>query len=125
MLLKNILLRAQDGFEKSIEEWAKSNKIHTAYFDGKESLFEVTDALVIIHEDHNISREHNDLRSGIEKQYKSTHLIDINGTKSASVNSFRFWLENNKPTNLLVVGNDQLIENPRLKTYFEKLSEFI
>lgn len=125
MLLKNILLRAENQFEKEIENWAKSNNVHVSYFDGKESLFEVTDAVVIIHEDHNITKEHNDLRAGIEKQYKPTHQVDINGTISASVNSLRFWLENNKPANLLIIGSDKLTENPRFATYLEKLAEFI
>lgn len=125
MLLKNILLRAENPFEKVIEDWAKSKSVHVAYFDGKESLFDVTDAVVIIHEDHNISRELNDLRNQLEKLYKPTHQVDINGTINASVNSLRFWLENNKPSNLLLVGNEKLVENERFKTYLEKLGEFI
>ena len=125
MLLKNLLLRAENPFEKVIEDWAKSKSVHVAYFDGKDSLFDVTDAVVIIHEDHNISRELNDLRNQLEKLYKPTHQVDINGTINASVNSLRFWLENNKPSNLLLVGNEKLVENERLKTYLEKLGEFI
>ena len=125
MLLKNILLRAQNPFEKVIEDWAKSKSVHVAYFDGKESLFDVTDAVVILHEDHNISRELNDLRSQLERLYKPTHQVDINGTINASVNSLRFWLENNRPSNLLIVGADKLVENERFKTYLEKLGEFI
>lgn len=125
MLLKNILLRAQNAFETEIENWAKTKSVHAAYFDGKESLFDVTDAVVIIHEDHNISRELNDLRDQLEKLYKPTHQVDINGTVNASVNSLRFWLENNKPSNLLIVGADNLTENPRMKNYLEKLGEFI
>ncbi|MCH2232722.1 MAG: hypothetical protein MK078_00610 [Crocinitomicaceae bacterium] len=125
MLLKNVLLRAQNPFEKVIEDWAKTKSVHVSYFDGKESLFDITDAVVILHEDHNISRELNDLRSQLEKLYKPTHQIDINGTINASVNSLRFWLENNSPNNLLIVGSDKVVQNERLNTYLTKLSEFI
>lgn len=125
MLFKNILLRAENSFEKMIEDWAKANSIHVTYFDGKDSLFDITDALVIFNKDHNISRELGDLRDGLEKIYRPNHQVDINGTMSASINSFRFWLENNKPSNLLIVGPDNITEDTRFKNYLEKLTEFI
>jgi len=57
MLLKKIILRNKDKFELVVEDWSNRMKIQVEVFDGKESLTETVDSLVILHEDHNISKE--------------------------------------------------------------------
>lgn len=123
MLLKKIVLRNQDQFEKSIETWSGKWHIDAEVFDGKESLLDVVDSVVILHEDHNISRENRDLREWLEKNHKVAHQVDINGTINASVSSLRFWLENNKPQSTLFIGDERLVKNNRLETYLAKLGE--
>mgnify|MGYP003675755657 CR=1 FL=1 len=121
MILKKIVLRTNDGFSQAIEEWAKNKNIETSFFDGKESLFDTVDSLVILHEDHNISKDVKELRDALEKLHKSTHQIDINATMNAAVASLRFWIENNKPKSVLFVGNDNLTKSQRFTDYLEKL----
>lgn len=123
MLLKKIILRNLDPFEKSIEDWAKKNKVDVFVFDGQESLFELVDSLVIIHADHNISKENKDLRDQMEKHHKPTQEIDINGTMTASISSLRFWLENNQPNNVLMVGDNKIIETTRYTDYLAELGK--
>ena len=123
MLLKKIILRNSDPFEASIENWARQNKVDVAVFDGKESLFELCQSLVIIHADHNISKENKELRSQMEKNHKPTQEIDINGTMNASISSLKFWLENNDPENVLMVGDDKLVETPRYQDYMSELAK--
>lgn len=123
MLLKKIILRNQDPFEKAIETWSVKNKVNHFIFDGSESLFELVDSLVIIHADHNISKENKDLRSQMERHHKPTQEIDINGTMNASISSLKFWLENNNPENVLFVGDDKIIESTRFEDYLTKLGE--
>ena len=122
MLLKKIILRNRDKFELAIEEWSNRLKINVEIFDGKESLSDTVDALVILHEDHNISRENKDLRELLERNHKPTHQVDINATVSASVSSLKFWLENNKPTNVMWVGDEKLSKSSRLQDYLDKLA---
>ena len=117
MLLKKIILRNNDPFEQAVANWAKKNQIEVQMFDGKESLFELVDSLVIIHADHNISREIKDLRVQMEKNHKPAQEIDINGTMNASISSLKFWLENNNPTNVLMVGDDKLVDVSRFQDY--------
>ena len=62
MLLKNIVLRNDDQFSNAIDAWAAQQKISVESFDGKSSLFDLVDSMVIIQEDHNVSREIKDLR---------------------------------------------------------------
>jgi len=123
MLLKKIILRNQDPFEQSIETWAKKNGVDSILFDGSQSLFELCESLVIIHADHNISRENKELKAQMEKHYKPSREIDINGTMNASITSLKFWLENHDPENVLFVGDDKLIESTRFQDYLTELSK--
>lgn len=123
MLLKKIILRNSDSFETSVENWARRNNIDVSVFDGKDSLFDLSQSLVIIHADHNISKENKELRSQMERLHKPTQEIDINGTMNASISSLKFWLENNDPANVLMVGDDKLVETPRYQDYMTELAK--
>ncbi|WP_070138348.1 hypothetical protein [Crocinitomix algicola] len=125
MLLKKIVLRNNDQFASAINDWATKLKIDVETFDGKASLFDVIDSLVIIQEDHNVTRETKDLRDAVEKIHKPTHQIDVNATMNASVASLRFWLENNKPVSVLFVGDEKITESQRFSDYLEKLGSVL
>ena len=123
MLLKKIVLRNREKFEQVVEDWSKRMNIEVEVFDGKESLLDTIDSVVVIHEDFNISKENKDLRELLERNNKIAHQVDINATMNASVSSLRFWLDNNKPKSVLFVGDEKLTKSARLETYFEKLTE--
>ncbi len=125
MLLKKIVLRNDDQFSSAINVWAGEQKISVESFDGKSSLFDLVDSMVIIQEDHNVSREIKDLREAIEKLHRPTHQIDVNATMSASVASLRFWLENNKPNSVLFVGEEKITQSLRFTEYLEKLAKVL
>ncbi len=125
MILKKIVLRNDDQFSKSIQAWADTKKIDVETFDGKSSLYDLVDSMVIIQEDHNVAKEIKDLREAIEKLHKPTHQIDVNATMSASVASLRFWLENNKPKRVLFVGEEKTTQSLRFTEYLEKLSQVL
>jgi len=125
MLLKKIVLRNDDQFSSAINTWAGTQKISVESFDGKTSLFDHVDSMVIIQEDHNVSREIKDLREAIEKLHRPTHQIDVNATMSASVASLRFWLENNKPNSVLIVGEEKITQSLRFGEYLEKLAHVL
>ena len=125
MLLKKVILRNNEPFETAILNWCEANKVGYEIFDGKESLFDIVSAMVIIHADHNISRENKDLREIMSKNHKPTQEIDINGTMNASLSSLRFWLENNNPSTVLIVGDDKLVENTRFEDYFSSLKKYL
>jgi chlorite dismutase len=125
MLLKKIVLRNDDQFSNAIDAWAAQQKISVESFDGKSSLFDLVDSMVIIQEDHNVSREIKDLREAIEKLHRPTHQIDVNATMSASVASLRFWLENNKPNSVLFVGEEKITQSLRFSEYLDKLAKVL
>lgn len=123
MLLNKIVLRNRDKFEQVVEDWSKKLNIPVEIFDGKESLIDTVDSLVVLHEDFNISKENKDLRELLERNHKIAHQVDINATMNATITSLKFWLDNNKPKSILIVGDENLTKNTRLATYFEKLGE--
>ena len=122
MVLKKVFLRNMEGFDAVVFEWANQNKLPVEIFDGKESLFDLVEGLVILHTDHNILREHRDLKDAFAKKGRETHLVDIHGTLSASADSLKFWLENNHPKAILMVGSDDLAaEGTRLQDFLNQL----
>lgn len=123
MPLKKIVLRNRDAFEQIVEDWSKQMKIEVEVFDGKESLLDTVDSVVVLHEDFNISKENKDLRELLERNNKISHQVDINATMNAAVSSLRFWLENNKPKSVLFVGEEKLTKSSRLALYLQKLGE--
>jgi len=125
MLLKKIILRNSDGFQADILNWAKFRRIDCEVFDGKQSLFELIDSLLVIHEDHNISKDNRSLLDQVKAIPKPAHIVDINATMTAATSSVKFWLENNKPKNVLIIGDDSVTKNPRLKEYLTKLADIL
>lgn len=122
MLLKNIILRKGEQFETAIQSWADANGISQEVFDGSKELYELADAIVLFHEDYNISRENAAIKELFSNNGKFSHSIDVNGTLMASVSSFVFWLENHKPKSVLIIGDNKLIENKKFDTYLERLA---
>ncbi len=125
MLLKNILIRNTNKFESTIQKWADDYKIHCNVFDGNASLTETSDAVVLFHQDYNISKENHNIKDLFTNNNKFAHSIDINGTLIASVSSFVFWLENQKPANLLFIGDDKLLDNDRFSKFLSELAKRI
>ena len=125
MLIKEILVRREEAFEKSIQEWAQVNKINTTVFDGSNSLTDSADAVVLFHEDYTISRENEGVKELFSNDGKFSHSIDVNGTLMASVSSFVFWLENHKPKTLLFIGDDKLTNNEKFAKYLKQLANRI
>lgn len=121
MLLKEILVRKEESFEQSIQDWAGNGSIAVDVFDGSESLTDVADAVVLFHEDYNISKENESVKDIFLNGSKFAHTIDINGTLMASVSSFVFWLENHKPKKLLFIGDNKLPNNEKFKKYLDQL----
>jgi len=125
MLIKEVVVRRQESFENAIQKWAEQKAITYTVFDGNLSLTETADAVVLFHEDYNISKENEGVKDLFLNNGKFAHSIDINGTLNASVSSFVFWLENHKPKSLIFIGDDNLPKNEKFVKYLELLSDRI
>lgn len=121
MLLKEIIIRREENFELAIQEWAKANNITSTLFDGSISLADTADAVVLFHEDYNITKEDEGVKELFQNNSKFAHTIDVNGTLMASVSSFVFWLENHKPNKVLFIGGENLPKNEKFNKYLSEL----
>lgn len=121
MNINKIYTLGESQFSQRIEGWCRSNKIEFHSFSKEEKLNGEFDGLVIFHEDHNLDNVEVDLRSDFEKKLKPIHKIDVNGTKQVSVSHFGLWLERNGCKELLMVGNENLINNQSFEDLLQKM----
>ena len=90
--------------------------------EGKsQDIDDFVDGVVVFHENHNVSREIEELQAFLDNSNRPGYRIDINGTLAATKSNFEMWLERNKPTKLLFVGSDELPKNDNLLRFLSNL----
>jgi hypothetical protein len=60
-----------------------------------------------------------EIKARYDKQQKPVHKIDINGTLRVGITNFDLWLDSTKAKNLLVIGAEELADNPNLDRYLD------
>ena len=117
-----IYLYDLNPFSKSIEAWAINKTLTIERIEGKSpDIDDFVDGVVVFHENHNVSREIEELQAFLDNSNRPGHRIDINGTLAATKSNFEMWLERNKPTKLLFVGSDELPKNDNLLRFLSNL----
>ena len=120
--VKTVCLIESNLFSKSIEVWAHNSSLSLETLDAKtQDIDEFIDGVVVFHENHNISKEIEDLQLILDSANRPGHRIDINGTLSATKSNFEMWLERNKPSKLLFLGKNDLPKNKNLQRFLENL----
>lgn len=120
--VKTVYLIESNLFSQSIEEWAKSSSLSVEMLDAKtQDIDDLIDGVVVFHENHNISKDIEDLQLILDSANRPGHRIDINGTLAATKSNFEMWLERNKPSKLLFLGKDDLPKNENLQRFLENL----
>lgn len=123
MKINTIYLINNDKFSKAISTWAEGKSVESISTDKKgDALAEIIEGVVVFHENHNFSKEDEEVQELIESHNKPAHRIDINGTLAATASNFTMWLERNKPKSLLVLGNKEVSKNKNLKRFLNKLT---
>ncbi len=122
MKIELIYLIDQNGFHDVIKTWADQKGIEVAIIDPKSDDFlDLIDGMTLIHENHNFSKEAEELQNYLNKNNRPTHKIDINGTVAATASNFTMWTERNKTKKLLLVGGLEVIQNPNLNRFLSKI----
>lgn len=124
MKIDTVYLLNNDEFSKAIANWTEGKRVKYVSTDKKgESLAEIIEGVVVFHENHNFSKEDEDIQELIESHNKPAHRVDINGTLAATASNFTMWLERNKLKSLLVLGNKEVSKNENLKRFLNKLTD--
>jgi hypothetical protein len=118
MKVTSISLLASNKFSSKVQSWAASmaNEVHSVT-DKTADFFESTDSLLIFNQNQELSPEILELKARYDKQQKPVHKIDINGTLQVGVTNFALWLDSTKSKNLMVIGAEELADNPNLERY--------
>ncbi len=124
MKIKTVYLINNNNFGNTITEWSVGKRIDAITIDQKNNnLAEIVDAAVIFHENHNFTKEHEEIQGFLESNHRPSHRVDINGTLAATKSNFTMWLERNTPSNLLILGSPDISKNPNLKRFLDSLED--
>lgn len=112
MKIKEIYID-ENPFGKIIEEWVSEFNITNIHNLPVKSSFDInlTDSLVVFHENHDISKHYLDLIDLFEARQKNVCKIDLQGTLAAAKSNFELWLERNHPEQMLIIGDAVLSKN--------------
>lgn len=124
MKIKTVYLIDNNSLGKTITEWSEGKSINAENIDQKNGdLSEIIDAAVVFHENHNFTKEDEEIQASLEKHHRPSHRVDINGTLAATKSNFTMWLERNQPSTLLILGNPEVSKNPNLKRFLDSLED--
>lgn len=124
MKIKTVYLIDNNSLGKCITEWSEGKNINAVNLDQKnENLVDLVDAAVVFHENHNFTKEDEEIQNLLENNHRPSHRVDINGTLAATKSNFTMWLERNNPSNLLILGNSEVAKNPNLKRFLNSLQD--
>lgn len=115
MKVKSIYLQTETKFAKEIINWLSNSSIEILEFKKQVGQENDIDGLIIFTENQSIDRDCSELRDAFDKKQKPVQKIDINGTLTAAVSNFTFWLERNNCKSILMVASDQIVANPNLE----------
>lgn len=122
MKIETIYLIEQSGFVNSIKEWAEEKKINVVSIDGKnEDLADIIDGVVLFHENHNFTKEDEEVFNFLVNNNRPGHRVDINGTLAATNSNFTMWLDRNRTKRLLMLGSGEIVKNVNLKRFLDNL----
>lgn len=120
--IQKIYLKSNSQFSLKIKNWAEIKAEEVVLTEEDNHLFlQTLDSLLIFNENQSFSSEIQELKAYMDKQQKSVHKIDINGTLAAGSSNFSLWLENTNCKQLLILGGDELTANSNLERYLTAL----
>ncbi|MGB0933220.1 MAG: hypothetical protein ACPGU5_02995 [Lishizhenia sp.] len=122
MQIKDIYITEENQFSALLSEWSERMgvQINTVGSNDNE-LYEKVQGIVIFHENHDISKEAEEISKDLDKSNIATHKVDINGTVTATVTNLNMWIERNSCESILVLAEKNLEKNENLHRFLEKL----
>lgn len=121
MKIKQVFIRPNTEISKRIAEWTELYGVVCTEISLEEDFEENIDGLVIFNQNQDMDKDMSDIRTLFDNRQKPVLHVDINGTLMVGVSNFSLWLERNGCTNILVIGNDGLLENPNLDRYLSHM----
>lgn len=122
MQIKYIYITEENQFSNLLREWSERMGVQINPVESSDNkLYEKVQGIVIFHENHDISKEAEEISKDLDKSNIATHKVDINGTVTATVTNLNMWIERNSCENILVLAEKNLGKNENLHRFLEKL----
>jgi hypothetical protein len=122
MQIKDIYITKENTFSELLKVWAEKSHLSFNLIDADDNtLYEKVQGIVIIHENHDISKDAEDISKDLDKSNIATHKVDINGTVTATVTNFNMWIERNNCHSILVLAEESLAKNENLRRFLNHL----
>lgn len=121
MKVERIYVKPGAVLSSRLISWASTNNLESNEIALEDNFEEQIDGLVILNQNQDVDRDLLEIRKVFDDRQKPVQRIDINGTLMVGVSNFSLWLERNGCRNILMIGSDQLCENPNLERYLEHL----
>lgn len=122
-MIETIYLEGEKASELDhiIMDWSGKIGAESLVLDSKKETYEQLDGLVILHNDYDISKEHEALSDLLDKNNVPTLKVDLSGTLIALVSNFNMWIDLNKAKRLLIVGKRNVVQAEKLPALLEKV----
>lgn len=122
-MIETIYLEGEKASELDhiIMDWSGKIGAESLVLDSKKETYEQLDGLVILHNDYDISKEHEALSDLLDKNNVPTLKVDLSGTLIALVSNFNMWIDLNKAKRLLIVGKKNVVQAEKLPALLEKV----
>jgi len=121
MKVKQVFIKPNTEFSLHIAHWAISNGVECLGVSFEDNFEENIDGLVVFNENQDIEIEILEIRKSFDDRQKPVQRIDINGTLMVGVTGFSLWLDRNACESILMIGSDQLCQNPNLERYLSHI----
>ena len=125
MQLERVLFIGEGKFTTEVRKWTDKIRLESDVLNPKDSDNAEVDGFIVIHEDHNITKVDQDMKSNLDKKNIPTFHVDINGTLQASASSVLFWLERNNTKKLLISGAEPIVSKTRFDEFMKHLIKAI
>ncbi|RFC53585.1 hypothetical protein [Brumimicrobium aurantiacum] len=123
MKVETIYVIENNKFGKAIAEWAEDKRIQVVHTTKKkDDLSELVEGVVLFHENHNFTKDDDDIQSELSERNTSVHKVDINGTLAATNSSFNMWLDRNRPNSILILGDEKVAKNGNLENFLKGIN---
>lgn len=120
MKIEIIYVIEDNKFGKAITEWAEDKRIQVVPTNQKkDDLSELVNGVVLFHENHNFSKDDDEMQEEMSRGNIPVHKVDINGTLAATNSNFNMWLDRNRPQSLLILGDEEVAKNGNLESFLK------
>ena len=120
MKVTKVYVQTNSAFAEKISEWLIKKKIDVLTFSEKEdNALKVIDGLVIFNESKSLPKEIEEMERIAKNNQKPTLNIDINGTLMVAVSNLDLWVERNRCKKIMIIGSNDLVNNPNLDRFLQ------